>query len=357
MTHVRESKVAAIMMAAVFAYAASILATGKIPLLAFANLLSFYLVLAAVMMLAGFLGLVLSILLPKMASKGLGQETPLLHDIKLWFAKRWVQDKLVSFIWPPIFLAVLLTIFNCFKQLVLGFEQFQYDELLAQWDRYLFFGNDPWTITHAIFPYATMTYVLDMAYHLWFLPMTIGVIICSFLPSSTFRLRTQYLLTYFAVWVGIGTVLAYYLPSAGPCFYNDFVGQSDTYAKLVTRLNFQASEYGANRLEALVTQDYLRSALGKTTLMPGGGISAMPSVHNALSVLFAIAACQVNRKLGLFMIGYAVVIWLASIHLGWHYAWDGIVSAIITIAFWYGAGKLAELIERTPEKMPKTALA
>ena len=90
----------------------------------------------------------------------------------------------------------------------------------------------------------------------------------------------------------------------------------------------------------------LLSAHGSDAIVMGGGISAMPSVHNALSVLFALAAWKVYRPLGWAFAAYAVAIWIGSIHLGWHYGLDGIVAAILTYAIWVGAGRLADRLER-----------
>src|SRR3546814_11813845 len=67
-------------------------------------------------------------------------------------------------------------------------------------DRALFLGHDPWRVTHAIFsPMAT--YAIDRAYHGWFAPMSLGVLLCAFGARRSYRLRTQYLLSYIAVWV------------------------------------------------------------------------------------------------------------------------------------------------------------
>ena len=43
---------------------------------------------------------------------------------------------------------------------------------------------------------------------------------------------------------------------------------------------------------------------------------------------------------------YALVIWIGSIHLGWHYAVDGLVSIALTIVIWKLMGKLADRLER-----------
>jgi membrane-associated phospholipid phosphatase len=45
------------------------------------------------------------------------------------------------------------------------------------------------------------------------------------------------------------------------------------------------------------------------------------------------------------MTAYAVLIWIGSVYLGWHYATDGIVGASMTIGLWKLSGKLAEPFE------------
>jgi hypothetical protein len=60
----------------------------------------------------------------------------------------------------------------------------------------------------------------------------------------------------------------------------------------------------------------------------------MPSLHNAIAVLYALAAFRIGRLLGWFMTGYAVIIFIGSVHLGWHYAVDGIVSAAAMVLIW-----------------------
>jgi membrane-associated phospholipid phosphatase len=79
--------------------------------------------------------------------------------------------------------------------------------------------------------------------------------------------------------------------------------------------------------------------------VPGFGISAMPSVHVAMATLFAIGGFVMHRWIGWLMTAYAILIWIGSIYLGWHYATDGIVGASMTIGLWKLSGKLAEPFE------------
>ena len=64
------------------------------------------------------------------------------------------------------------------------------------------------------------------------------------------------------------------------------------------------------------------------------GISAMPSLHNAIAVLYALIAFRIGKAIGIFMSLYAAIIFVGSVHLGWHYAVDGIIAAIAMYAIW-----------------------
>jgi hypothetical protein len=79
------------------------------------------------------------------------------------------------------------------------------------------------------------------------------------------------------------------------------------------------------------------------------GISAMPSVHVALPILYTLAGWRVHRGIGMAFAVYALMIFLGSIHLGWHYAVDGYVSALSVVFLWIGAGKLSTWYSRTIE--------
>ena len=68
------------------------------------------------------------------------------------------------------------------------------------------------------------------------------------------------------------------------------------------------------------------------------GISAMPSILVASSVLFALVAWRANRVLGWIFWAYAAAVMLGSVHLAWHYALDGYLGAALTVLIWRLAG-------------------
>ena len=345
----REVRAAAAGMLTVAAYMAAVLASGRVDSGDFAHLLSIYLTGSIALWTMLCFGALL-VLLAKNArpAEGALRVSPLVV-IARYLGDRWRRDRFLSLCWPPLLFAMLMASFNAFKQMVLPAAGFGFDPLFAGIDRALFLGHDPWRVTHALFsPMAT--YAIDRAYHGWFAPMSLGVLLCAFGARRSYRLRTQYLLSYVAVWVLIGSVFAYLLPSAGPCFDPVFASGAPGFQPLLDRLALDQAVIGqaipGAHLAALANQQGLLAAYGSPDLVVGGGISAMPSVHNGLSALFALAAFRLWRPLGWVVTAYALLIWIGSIHLGWHYAIDGIVSVAMTLGIWRIMGRAADRLDR-----------
>lgn len=355
MTDRREVRAAGLGIAIVATYLALVLLSGRVDLADFAQLFIAYLrgsfSLWLLLALAGLLWL-LYVNRPKDKSGASPARV-----VGAWLKTRWERDRLISLFWPPVLFAALMASFNAFKQMILPAAGFRFDPLFADLDRALFLGHDPWRITHALFGSPAATALIDKAYHGWFVPMALGLMICAWLPRATFRLRTQYLLSYIAMWIGVGSLLAFLLPSAGPCFYMNFVGPSPEFQALMDRLAADQAAVGSP-ISALTFQAGLLRMYGGDALMIGGGISAMPSVHNGLAALFAFAAFRVNRKAGWAMAAYAALIWIGSIHLGWHYAIDGLVSFALAWGIWRAAGWVADWLDRpSAEKAAVPAIA
>ena len=134
-------------------------------------------------------------------------------------------------------------------------------------------------------------------------------------------------------WFLVGTVGALLLSSAGPPYYAAVTGQPSPYAELFLVLKREA-------VPALGSQTALWKAYQRGANRFGFGISAMPSVHVASATLLACLGFSVHRLLGwLFMLG-AVLIFLTSVMLGWHYALDGYVGAGIAVGVWWVSNKL-----------------
>lgn len=343
MIDAREVRATALGAAIVLSYMLAVLLTGRVEIGQFTLLFATYF--GGSFALWTVLGLVFMFGHILRSARASGSKPFLGALIRKSLTERWQRDRFASLAWPPLMFATLLASFNAFKQMVLPLAGYGFDPPLAELDRWFFLGHDGWRVTHAMFGSPQATLVIDRIYHGWFAPVAIGVIVCAWLPASTWRLRTQYLLSYAAVWILLGSVLAFLMPSAGPCFYTRLVGPSPEYDLLMQRLSAVPGLTGEPLL-ALHNQGVLWSAHVGDTLALGGGISAMPSVHNGLAVLFAIAGWRVSRILGALLAFYAVAIWIGSIHLGWHYGLDGLVAAVLVFGIWRASGRIADRLER-----------
>ena len=66
----------------------------------------------------------------------------------------------------------------------------------------------------------------------------------------------------------------------------------------------------------------------------------MPSMHVALTTLFALVCWGTKRWIGILMSFYALIILIGSVHLAWHYAIDGYAGALGMIAIWWVVGRV-----------------
>jgi hypothetical protein len=343
MLDIREIRAALAGAAVVGAYLCLVLLSGRVDLVQFTKLFLAYASGSIALWVAvGTIAMFVQVLRRACRS---GSEPFLFEFARESIEARWKRDRGASLLWPPLLFASLMASFNSFKQMVLPLAGFSFDPWLASVDRIFFFGHDGWRVTHALLGSPEATRVIDSFYHGWFLPMSLGVILCAWLPAATYRLRTQYLLSYISVWIGLGSILAFLFPSAGPCFYSLFAGPAPEFDSLMQRLN-EIQALNGEPLVALRNQSYLIDAHAGDRLMIGGGISAMPSVHNGLAILFALAAWNVSRPLGYVFAAYAFLIWIGSIHLGWHYGLDGVAAVPLTFGIWRLCGRIADRLER-----------
>ena len=233
--------------------------------------------------------------------------------------------------------------YAAFKELVLPMRGFVWDRTLAHAGRAIF-GQSPWTITHLYFGTVTGTRLLDLAYRS-LLPLMFGLPLVTALLVTRPRLRFRILFTWTTSWILIGSLAGWFFASAGPCYYNSFVAYDPDYAELQRRLaeiGRQAVAQG-HPIASLTYQSGLLLTYRTHDFAPGGGISAMPSMHVAMVTLVALSAWQFNRLLGILGIYLTFAVWIATIHFGWHYFVDGPVGAAMMVALWLAAKKVAAI--------------
>jgi len=235
---------------------------------------------------------------------------------------------------PLVLWPTLLAAFGLLKLLLPDYTPFRYDAAFMRADRWLF-GTDPWRITHAIAGDGTATILMDRLYTAWI--MVIPFTTLWFAVFASRRDRARYFTSFILSWVLLGVAGAYLGSSAGPTFLA-LMEHPDAgrFAGLMQRLQFTDALQGDRGLDAIRWRDLLWHTYANRQIAIGMGISAMPSMHNAISALRVFSAYRINIWLGHAVLLLSAVIYVASIHLAWHYAVDGIVSMLAVAVIWFG---------------------
>jgi hypothetical protein len=271
----------------------------------------------------------------------------------------------VALLAPIVLMPMLFTGFGVLKMLLPLSTSFAWDDSFAAADRALFFGRQPWELTHAWLGSVEATIVIDRIYSGWVPLLSFAILgFALFAPRYD---RARFFLSFTAAWLLLGVAGAYLGASAGPC-YAALVGASSApeFAPLMERLHALAATDGTH-IDAVRWQGVLWDAHINRRYGFGMGISAMPSLHNAIAMLYALAFFRFGRAWGAAGTVFALVIFVGSVHLGWHYAADGIAAAAAMAAIWWAAGRYLErsgyaaAVARTREpeaaETPELALA
>jgi membrane-associated phospholipid phosphatase len=233
-------------------------------------------------------------------------------------------------------LAIVVMFFSAFgvlKGAIAILSPFAWDAALMEADRWLHFGRLPHDYLWWMIETPAIVQALNVAYNGWFVAL-IATVFTAVIARQDTALRRQFLTSFMAVWLVGGFLIALGFSSAGPCYYA-LIGLGDTYVPLMEALQ----EAGrTHTIWALDTQEQLWQ--GYVGARDGSaGISAFPSMHVALSVLFAIYFTRRSKALGGLFWLFAASIQLGSVVLGWHYAVDGYAGAAIAVLIWIAAGK------------------
>lgn len=258
-----------------------------------------------------------------------------LEALKLPF-KKW--QECLNLILIITLIALAISIYTDIKIDIPKNISYYLDPFLVKIDRITHFGIDPWRITHSIFSSPTSTAIINLFYNLWFFVSWVFLItFCCLYKNHGLRERT--VISFFLCWSINGSIAATLFASVGPCFYDLFYQGSNEFVDLMTILKQQnialAEKEGFFKIWALSTQNMLWEGFSVESGNFGEGISAMPSMHVSMATLMALATYSINKWLGAVLWVYMVIIMIGSVHLGWHYALDGYVGAIMTTGIWY----------------------
>jgi len=251
-------------------------------------------------------------------------------------------------------LPVFLSLFSSFKSLIPLLHPFSWDIPLAELDRRLHFGIDPWRAFEPLLAYPSAVRALDFLYH----PVWSLLLFASWawlaLDRTRPALRLQGLLAIPVVWITVGSVGGMILSSAGPCYFHEVGGDPDRYAPLLGALaaiDAQAPLISQSAQHALWSL-YRSGAIGF-----GSGVSAMPSVHVASAFLLVLLLRGRSGAAFALAAAFLVAICIGSVALGWHYAIDAYAAIVLTVPLWGLCGALARRSAPVSRCQPKVVNA
>lgn len=224
--------------------------------------------------------------------------------------------------------SLFFLVFTMLKTLLPYLVPFWADPALAEFDRALHLGIDPWQVAHALSGLIDANIAYTIYIGLWMGPALYLPVLLVLIDGDEARIR-RFMLLHAFCWIGLGNVLALAGMSAGPIFYDRLLG-GDTFAPLMEALHqsgvFSTETY---RVQAELWEVYQRH--GQTA---GSGISAFPSVHVGMATVLALYLIERSRSLLLPAVLLTVVFQFLSVYLGWHYAVDGYVSILVVVLIW-----------------------
>jgi hypothetical protein len=233
-------------------------------------------------------------------------------------------------------MALFLNTFGWWKSAIPILHPFDLDRTFASLDQMLHLGRHPWQWLQPVLGRPAITQRIDSVYALW-----LALVPCAILWQGwnrDVRTQRQFFLAFVLTWILLGTGLATVLSSAGPCYYERLLGDAAPYGELMRYLDagpFTQDPLLARQAQEMLWLNYLVAGDN-----PFVRISAMPSIHVATTVLYALAAWRSSRVLGVIAVGYGLVILVGSVHLGWHYAVDGELSLLAVPPIWWLSGRL-----------------
>ncbi len=227
--------------------------------------------------------------------------------------------------------------FTLLKASIPDINPFSWDPYFHELDVAVHFGTAPWELLQPVFGHPIVTFALNWFYNLWFFVLS-AVWVWQAFSLRNPRLRLQFFYTLLFTWILLGVIAAGVFSSVGPCFYGRVVSGPSPYSELMSYL------YDANKsypVWSLGAQVYLWNNYVLRDVQLGSGISAMPSLHIAMSFLFVLVGFRTARWLGLVFLGYFAIMLIGSVHLAWHYAIDGYAGVVGVAILWWLCGKLA----------------
>jgi len=229
--------------------------------------------------------------------------------------------------WPAVLLGTMLvgvgaSAFLPLKYAIPAEIPFWLDQPIAFAERHLF-GADPWILLDRLLGWATVP--MDWLYGCW-MPVQ-SLLLFSLILARPSPAKSRALIAYSLAWFLLGVVAAVLLSSAGPIFYDRLYGGHE-FQSLDAMLRARGGWF------ALAESDLMWASRSESYPGVVAGISAVPSVHVAISLWIYLVAREIAPRAALPAFLYFMLVWIGSVQLGWHYAIVGLAGAVGMLAVW-----------------------
>ncbi|MDE1152717.1 MAG: phosphatase PAP2 family protein [Micavibrio sp.] len=242
------------------------------------------------------------------------------------------------FAYGCIGLAVLMcaTFYFVQKSLIANLHPFAWDNEFIAIDKFLHLGYMPNDFIVAITEKLHLGGLLDIAYFSWF-AMMYAIVGYNLFWDSDRKRRLRFMWVFFLSWVLLGSLLGTVFSAAGPIFYHDFFPNlPDPYKDFVAYIE----AHGAADFSIAYHSRFLLLAWTTNGQMVNpNAVAAFPSMHLAIAWLAVLYARSFGRGPFIIALVFTVLIYMATILFGFHYAIDGYVSIILVSLMWWGFGK------------------
>jgi hypothetical protein len=185
------------------------------------------------------------------------------------------------------------------------------------------FGADPWLLLDRCVGWAAVP--MDRLYSLWLPTQALFLFYLMMQPGSPAKSRA--LIAYVLAWFLLGVTAAILFSSAGPIFYGRLFGGT-AFAGLRESLRHRGAWV------VLTESDKMWASLASGRPGIVAGISAVPSIHVAISVWMFLTARIAAPRAASYVAVYTALIWIGSVQLGWHYVTDGLAGMLGMLAIW-----------------------
>ena len=240
-----------------------------------------------------------------------------------------------AFLMSMVLFGVFLLSYSTIKTRIPNLHPYAFDTLFYKLDRMIFLGRDPWTYFSFLYNHPVVIRLMDFIYDFW----AAILVSCWFFAlrygGADKSRRYQFVLALLLTWFIGGNLMAIFLSSGGPVYYEALTGLPSTYSDQMAALSTINAETPLRAFEyqKLLWDIYQSPSVGL------GGISAMPSMHcgSAFLLYLMFGRGLLSR---LLLGGFFLMIFISSFVLAWHYALDGLFVLPVTYGCWRLAGFL-----------------